>query len=330
MLLTSGKGVLTALLILLGLELYLHNEDFLHRYRSVFATGRAADKINYTINRKPQLIFVGNSRVDNAVNPKILIDALRLDSQSAFNLGIPGVNTLVLSGIAGKLVDRQLPGNRPPVIVLLGLDETLFTLADQLNYSVFFADRWQLLLDGNFKLLGSSVLRTWGYSNNLKGLREPGRLRDFFKATLTDQEPWGGPLKNNLGFRAKEGVLSEQEAARIPGENPIPHLDPVTIDYFYRFIASLQKEGVTIAVFYPPLYGRKTAFEQAGNYSEYQKILQFLEKRNVTVIKNKGEVDFKREDFLNAGHLNKYGAEKYTLFLADSIQRLWPGIGKDR
>lgn len=45
-LLTSGKGVLTALLILLGLEFYLHNEDFLHRYRSVFATGRAADKIN--------------------------------------------------------------------------------------------------------------------------------------------------------------------------------------------------------------------------------------------------------------------------------------------
>lgn len=314
----------------MGFEFYLHNEDFLYRYRSVFAVGRAADKINYTITKKPQLIFIGNSRVDNAVNPKILIDSLQLNQYGAFNLGIPGVNTLVLSGIASRVGTIRKQGNKQPVILLLGLDETLFTLDDQLNYSVFFADRWQLLSDGNFKLLISSVLRIWGFSDNLKGLREPGRLKDFFKATLTDQEPWGGSLTSNLGFRAKEGVLNEQEAAQFPAVNPIPNLDPVTVNYFYRFVDSMLKEGIQVAVFFPPLYGRVTAFEQAGNVGQYQQILKQLEKRNVTIIPNKKELKFTREDFLNTGHLNESGANKFTVFLTESIRRLWPEVGKGR
>jgi hypothetical protein len=62
--------------------------------------------------------------------------------------------------------------------VLIGLDATLFSPDDELNYVVFFADRWEMAAAGEYKDLLASVFRLWGYSTNLKGLREPSRMRE--------------------------------------------------------------------------------------------------------------------------------------------------------
>ena len=78
-LIASGKGVIVGLLVLLGVELYLHNDDFLHRYRSVFAVGRAADKITFVVKTQPTIVFMGNSRVDNGIAPEVVSSSLGLN-----------------------------------------------------------------------------------------------------------------------------------------------------------------------------------------------------------------------------------------------------------
>ncbi len=88
-----GAGTLFAFLLLLMVELWLHTDSFLFRYRSVFAAGRAMDKILYIEKNVPATIILGNSRVDNGFDPKTLkINTNALSNGIVFNLGIPGAN----------------------------------------------------------------------------------------------------------------------------------------------------------------------------------------------------------------------------------------------
>jgi len=324
----SGKGLIIACLILFGCEIYLHYDGFLHRYRSVFAVGRAADKIDYVIENRPRLVLVGNSRVDNAIDPALLTEYLDLKRDNAFNLGVPGVNTIALSGITDLLLASAYYSDSEDVFVLLGLDESLFTLKDELNYSVFFANRWKLLKYSEFRLFISTVFRLWGFSDNLKGLREPGRFQDFLQATLSDRESWGGPISQNLGFRAQNGELSAKDSAGSIAVYPTAALDPVATDFFYNLIDSLLEKQVNIAVFFAPLFGRESLFEKRSGNDQYQAVINFLRDRQVAILSTTMGLDFTHKDFLDAGHLNVIGAKKFTASLAESIFAIWPDLGK--
>ena len=65
-----GRSFWFALLLLLGVELALHNDTVMHRYRSVFAVGRAMDKLHYVETQPPGVLFLGNSRTDNGIDPR--------------------------------------------------------------------------------------------------------------------------------------------------------------------------------------------------------------------------------------------------------------------
>jgi len=326
----SVKGIVSALVILLGVELYLHNDDFLHRYRSVFAVGRAADKLKFASTEKPELIFLGNSRVDNAIDPNTVAKTLGVERGTVFNFGIPGTNTIVLSGMMHSYLDNiDYAFSSKDTTILLGLDETLFTLADQLNYSVYFANRWELFNSNEYRILFSTVLRLWGYADNLKGLREPGRFRDFILATVSDREPWGGALSDNLGFRAKKGRLDDSKVRSPLTAVNEPLLNPVSLSYFYRMIDKIQSRGLKIAVFFPPLHHRKTAFEEFRESEQYQRVLGYLRERKIPVITTSPELKFNSGDFVNAGHLNVFGAEKFSRELAKWIKKAWPDKRND-
>jgi len=93
-----GGAFWIAVLVLLTAELALHSEPVLHRYRSVFAVGRAIDKLDYVETHVPHVLFIGNSRVDNGVDPHTFSLALGQPASSSFNLGLPGANVIVYLG----------------------------------------------------------------------------------------------------------------------------------------------------------------------------------------------------------------------------------------
>jgi hypothetical protein len=57
--------------------------------------------------------------------------------------------------------------------------------ADALGYEVFFADRATMLEKGEYRDLARSLVRLWGYSDNLKELREPAKLERFIRRAGT-------------------------------------------------------------------------------------------------------------------------------------------------
>ena len=324
----SGKGVIIGLLVLLGVELYLHNDDFLHRYRSVFAVGRAADKITHVVKMQPTIVFMGNSRVDNGVAPELVSSILNLRREEVFNLGMPGQTTRVLSGVVRELERRGALSAAQLQCVMIGLDATLFDGVDELNYSVFFADRWEMAAAGEYRDLLSSVFRLWGFSPNLKGLREPARIQDFFAATLTDRDPWGGSVQDNLGFRAKHERLTPAQSKEVPDQEAPEALDIRTRVYLLSALDRLLARGISVGVFFTPQYRRSNEFEWKGTGNDtYRQLLADIQARGVALIHVADMETYGADLFSNPDHLNEEGARRYSTALAQAMSSWCPATG---
>ena len=261
-----GAGTLVALLLLLGVESLFHTDAFMNKYRSVFASGRAMEKLMYAESRIPSIVIAGNSRIDNGFNPAVIEKAL--PSEHVLNMGVPGANARIMYGMFARLDKQGLLGEKGIKKVILGLDESLFQTDDSLAYSVFFADRAAMWGNGEYRDLVGSIIRLWGYADNLKQLKEPAKAVRFLEASVADVEAWGGAVKQNHGYRAAASgefqnieQLMRQEAG---SQNPP---DPVVEAYFWRLLELLQRRQVDVAVLFPPLLTREVLFLGDGHAS---------------------------------------------------------------
>src|SRR5574340_1510929 len=94
------------------------------RYRAVFAQGRAYDKLCEVERPPPQILFIGNSRTDNGIDPLAVERSAPGHFLRGFNLGLPGANAIVYHGEIRRLDGRGLLGNMAIHTVVLGLDES--------------------------------------------------------------------------------------------------------------------------------------------------------------------------------------------------------------
>ncbi len=322
-----GAGTLVALVLLLGVESLFHSDAFLNKYRSVFASGRAMEKLMYAETRIPSIVIAGNSRIDNGFNPAVVEQVL--PGEHVLNLGIPGANARIMYGMFARLDKQGLLGEQGIKKVILGLDESLFQSDDSLAYSVFFADRAAMWRNGEYGDLAGSIIRLWGYADNLKQLKEPAKAVRFLEASVADVEAWGGAVKKNHGYRAAAAgefqnveQLMQQEAG---SQNPP---DPVVEKYFWDLLDLLQRRQVEVAVLFPPLLTRDVLFlgDDQPSAKPYLKIRKKLEEHNIPLLAfDVGKKKNPRE-FANAGHLNDKGASRYSLLLSTEISRIWPAV----
>ena len=187
-----GKSFWFAALILLCAELALHSESIMQRYRSVFAVGRAMDKLHHVEKQPPRVLFMGNSRTDNGIDPRAVSHALGRPAAYSFNLGLPGANVLIYHGIVERLDARGLLGAQGIHTVVLGLDESALQEDNLLGYVGFLADRAVLWESGRYQDWLGSYLRLWSYSANLRQLREPDKVLRFIEASSRQVDPIGG------------------------------------------------------------------------------------------------------------------------------------------
>src|SRR6185369_9455531 len=136
----------------------------------------------------------------------------------------------------------------------IGLDEGLVQEGDALGYEVFFADR--PLSVGNVRGFFRTRIHLWGFAGNLKQLREPAKLMQFFQALAESTEPVGGGAALRLGYRP--GFGGAQDAAQVArqeaGSTALPSEQAVS-DLF-ALIDLLRQRGVEVAVVFPPLLTR--------------------------------------------------------------------------
>jgi len=301
-----------------GVEFCLHSETVIHQYRSVFALGRAYDKLHYVERHPPHILFVGNSRTDNGIDPLTVTLALPGERFDGFNLGVPGANALIYHGEIKRLDARGLLGKKAIRTVVLGLDENSLQEDDSLGYIGFLADRRALWEEGRCQDWIGSYLRLWSYSGNLRQLREPEKALRFIKASVQQVDPIGGSAAVHLGYRAGFGtaqnraqVESQERAAQRP---PAPGVEK----FLWLAIDLLQARGVRVYVAIPPLRDRPTAFFDASPAAApYRNLLARLQQRGVIVLP--APVGYQSAEFINAGHLNDSGAQRFSAELGQQL-----------
>ena len=310
--------------ILLLVEAALHSDAMVHRYRSVFAVGRAMDKVLYVEHHTPHLLFVGNSRVDNGIDPSTVSRVLQLHQQGVFNLGVPGANAVIMQGILERLARKGLLGGQGIREVVFGLDESTLQADDSLGYGIFFVDRATLWRAGLYRTWLGSWLRLWGYSDNLRQLREPEKTLRFLAATLRSSEPVGGGAAQFHGYRQGFGEaqnlaqLQRQEA----GTRAAP--DPTVLAAFRNCLDLLKQQGVMATVVFMPLRDRSPLFVQTAppEAAPYRAVLAELRSRRIAVIE--APLDgLTAEEFINPGHLNDRGAQRFSRALAEQLMARW-------
>lgn len=315
-----GKSFWTAVLVVLCVELAFHSDPILHRYRSVFAVGRALDKLHHVEKHPPHLLFIGNSRIDNGVDPRTVSQTLGRAPGYSFNLGLPGANALVYHGIVERLNAQGLLGLRHIHTVVLGLDESALQEDNSLGYAAFFADRAALWQAGRYQDWLGSYLRLWSYSGNLRQLREPDKALRFVEATFRPLDPIGGGAAAHLGYRA--GFGAAQNSAQVSSQESAAQQPPAlgVETFLWRAIDRLQAQGVHVFVAILPLRDRPSAFFDSGPAAApYRALLARLQQRGVFVLPPPDA--YAPSEFVNAGHLNDHGAQRYSAELGRQLAK---------
>lgn len=321
-----GLGLLVAAILLLFVELWLHTDSFLHRYRSVFAAGRALDKVLHVEKNRPALLIVGNSRADNGFDPRTIQRGIGFAlPRGAFNLGIPGADTRVLAGILDRLDEAGYLQPSGVRYLVLSLDESLVQSNDSLGQEVFFANLRRMWADYQYHDALRASFRLYGYSANLRQLREPATLRRFVQATRHDVDPVGGSAAAFLGYRAGFGGLQDAQAARHQEAGSLAPPDAVNVRHLWRMLDLLSSRGVRVAVVFPPLLNREVLYLSKGapGSAAYVAIAEELKHRGIPMIALDAGPPRKPAEFVNAGHLNDRGAQRYSELLAKALHQIW-------
>lgn len=307
-------------MLLIGLaELALHSEAMMFRYRAVFAQGRAYDKLYEVERHPPSILFIGNSRTDNGVDPRTVSRAWPGHPLRSFNLGLPGANALVYHGELQRLDADGLLGRTAIHTVVLGLDESALQEDNSLGYVSFLADRRTLWDAARYRDWLGSYLRLWSYSGNLRELREPDKALRFIEASVRPLDPIGGAAATHLGYRA--GFGAAQNAAQVARQEnaALQPPAPAVEAFLWRAIDLMQSRGVRVFVTLPPLRDRASAFVgDSPAAAPYRTLLAQLQQRGVIVLPP--PEGYGSEEFINAGHLNDRGAQRYSTELGHQLE----------
>lgn len=310
---------LAAALIIL-VEAALHNDQVVHQYRAVFAAGRAMDKVLYVENHPPAVLFLGNSRVDNGVDPKTVAKTMGLAPNASFNLGIPGANLIIYHGLLTRFSQQGILGNSGIRAVVIGLDESALQTDDSLGYSTFFADRNTLLNAGHYPAWLGTNIRLWSYSANLRQLHEPEKLLRFMQASVSEIEPVGGGAAQHLGYRAGFGEAQNQAQIQRQEAGSRQPPDSQVLLFLWSTVDLLKKHGVRTYVTFLPLLNRKSLYldDDLPEAAPYKHVLHNLRARGVEVLARPMD-PFTSDDFVNAGHLNDRGAQRFSAELGQRL-----------
>jgi hypothetical protein len=323
-----GWGLFVALVLLGIFEVWLHTDGFLLKFRSVFAAGRAMDKVVYAEARRPGLLILGNSRADNGFDPRtVLAHFDPVLPRGAFNLGLPGADMRVLAGIVERLDRSGAFVDGGTRLVVLSLDEGLLQPIDTLGQEVFFAGADRLWAEGQYHDAVRATLRLYGYSDNFRQLREPAVLRRFVRALREDVDPVGGGAAAHLGYRAGFGGLQDEAAIRRQEAGSTAPPNGVNIRQLWWTLDLLAARGVRVVVVHPPLLNREVLYltPSRAEAAPYMSIVRELDRRGIARIALDPGARRDAKDFVNAGHLNDRGAQRYSALLGRALRRLSDG-----
>lgn len=159
-----------------------------------------------------------------------------------------------------------------------------------------WADRWLPLV------------RYAGYRNViLEGLGLPAKMArpsNIYRGYIAVDAPWDGSALqqiDTLGFVC----------------------NPKAVDIFNRYLAQCQEEGVQVVMVYAPFYFGATQKMGSAVDSMFALYQSFADRYGCDILNyTYDSISFDTLNFYNASHLNRHGAEQFSVKLAHDLKEL--------
>ncbi len=267
----------------------------------------------YSGKASSEILILGSSRAWVHINPAILETCFNM---SAYNLGVDGQNFI----IQDLRFQQYLKYNTKPKTVIYSLDVfSMLKAKDLYNQEGFLP----YMLD--HKEMSESILKFNGFEYldfyipliryfGLKKSRD-----EALKFTLAN------PINNERrvkGFESQDKPWNgdfEVEQKKLKSINfPV---DNTSAEDFENFVRNSKRDNINILFVYTPEY-----FEAQNFVSNRREIMDFYQdiskKYKIPFLDFSGDVICKsRENFYNAEHLNRKGADLFNAKLCDTIQK---------
>ena len=265
-------------------------------------------------NTPHDVIFVGSSRTHFSINPKIIDTLCNINS---YNVGIEGGDMYEFE----MIINAYLEHHKSPKCIVLNFDMHSFNGDPKMyNYPVYFP------YYRNNKTI-KKYLKQNNYLNNFKEIFPFLQISDFddnakgyiIKGLLGKNEVLPGDFQYK-GFISNTDVKISSENNSLANNNL--EISSTKVKCFERIILSCKKNGIQLLFTYAPEFKKKYQ-NSVKNRAQIFSIIETASKQN--------NITFLREDnleicnnpnlFANITHLNKSGAEVYTLDFAKRLNQ---------
>jgi hypothetical protein len=269
-----------------------------------------AKKDFFKEDKEYDILLIGDSHIANAIDPRILLSELNM---SAFNLGIYSSSPFEWYFTVKAALNAA---KQKPKIVMIGTNPAMF------SRKVAVGQYTPLIVND--------------FTTHLKlGLYSDEALQSsFFFKSVKEQYLFEAVVNKITGkkyvptrdiYTTSNGYLEVRN--QIPGTNwnkfeletKLP-INIKQIDYFNKTISFLIEKNIKVIIINPPMYFDSLEAESENRFNEFRRILDSsalkykipVFNQNYTVLKD----SLQQNDFLNTGHLNFYGAKKFTYKLS--------------
>ncbi|GHT39136.1 hypothetical protein AGMMS49965_04350 [Bacteroidia bacterium] len=258
-----------------------------------------------------EVIISGSSRAATHISPQILDSVLHINS---YNLGMIG-HPYPMQQVRFKLFEKY---NQKPKLVIQNVECGTFFRPERL------ADKGTFVAYIHEDLIGEELTKR-GMTKaalNIPSLRYHGEPRVILRGLLVEFLNWtpGG----TVSYKGYEGYNRDWDGSKLDkilsGDSIVAKREPELVELFDSYLGYCKENGIQVILVYTPQYIKATEFTKNWD-GEMQLFRDFAEKYDIPFL------DYTHDPicndttyFFDSMHLNKKGAELFTLKLANDIK----------
>ena len=267
-------------------------------------------KNNYIANiSSDDVIILGSSRAARHYVPSIIQDSLGL---SCYNAGEPGCGIITAYARYEMIAERK----KPQLVIYEATP----------GYDYFFADDYSKYL-GRIRQYSdreSVAAMFFTFGDELEPLRLLSSMYRNNSYIVQNMMDIVVPTKDYRGYDPLFGKLAENAVnnkREIQVEKDIKsyEIDSLKLFYVEKFFADTKADGVSVVCTLSPYFSATSE----GDVEKYRPLIELCRKYNIPFIDNRNFEGITGEMacFQDFGHLNDYGANKYTASLIPSFRK---------
>jgi hypothetical protein len=283
---------------------YLFLENGIKKF-SVFSYSRLVDIIEGNTNY--DMLFVGTSRTQVHINPRITDSILQLNT---FNAGKAGASSLEVR----MLLEAYLTKHQAPKYLIYNIDQLSVLHADKVPNSalyLFFLDN-----DAVFKGLESTYDRVslMKYIPFTRIMNLDDYYRNIgFQGNIGQTEIRKGPTYYK-GFASNDNTKIKKIEAAKSNETKDPSLVEMN-----KIIGICQQNKIKLIFHYGPILYENNEPTSFQRVKEIEELAVF---NNISFLRLDTLRTFEKNDFFDLVHLNRDGTTKYSIVFSNALKPL--------